>query len=212
MQHSDVLQYMFYSIDLFWPKNIGDVILILDKGEESMHKEFPSYVKIFYESFPERFPGMFYHWITNPIGRIGMQWSNLWADNYTDAEYVAIFDSDAVFTTYVSPDLFFKKNKLIMIGNPTFQKGMWTEASKWWVGEEYFNFMTQLPVVLSIKHLKKFRQFMLQRKPELGFFDNVVFSSHPTWWSFSQFCVYGNYLYQNHKDEFYWVQEVTLMR
>jgi hypothetical protein len=55
-----------------------------------------------------------------------MQWSNLWADNYTNAEYVAIFDSDAIFTTYVTPDLFFKDGKVIMMGNPTFQKGMWT--------------------------------------------------------------------------------------
>jgi hypothetical protein len=49
---------MFKSVELFWPKNIGDIILILDKGEEDLTAGVaPSYVKIFYESFPKGVPG-----------------------------------------------------------------------------------------------------------------------------------------------------------
>jgi hypothetical protein len=84
------------------------------------------------------------------------------------------------------------------------------KATEYWIGEEYFNFMIQLPVVVSTKHLPMFRQYVLSRHPA-PCFDDLVMQARSTWDTFSQFCVYGNYLYKKHKDEFYWALEVILI-
>jgi hypothetical protein len=37
---------MLRSVDLFWPKNIGQVIVVLDKGEEHVNVMLPDYIKV----------------------------------------------------------------------------------------------------------------------------------------------------------------------
>jgi hypothetical protein len=37
---------MLRSVDLFWPKNIGEVVVVLDKGEEHVNLMLPDYIKV----------------------------------------------------------------------------------------------------------------------------------------------------------------------
>jgi hypothetical protein len=65
-------------------------------------------------------------------GKMEMQWSNFYSDLYCKEEkYVAIFDSDAVLTMKVTPDLMFMVGKPVNLLSRDFQRGLWSSASNW---------------------------------------------------------------------------------
>lgn len=41
-----ILQFLFDSLDLLWPKGIGDVVLVLDEGEQQLSHIVPHWVKV----------------------------------------------------------------------------------------------------------------------------------------------------------------------
>lgn len=41
-----LLNLLFHSIDQMWPKNIGDVVLVMDEGQDMALDLVPSWVKV----------------------------------------------------------------------------------------------------------------------------------------------------------------------
>jgi len=198
-----LLPILFRSIELFWPKGIGKIIVVLDKNEEYLVRTLlPDYVSIFFEEFPPGVPG-----------RLGNQLSNFWADNYTSADYIAVVDSDVVFNTKITPDQLFYKDseKLILIANKHWQQELWQPGNDWWLGEEMYhgNFMVGLPVIYPRWVLPLFRKFVMERHGDLKYFDNVMieWSKKENWGYFSQFCILGNFMYQFHREKFHFTFE-----
>ncbi len=56
-----MVKYLLESAEYFWPKNLGDFIVITDHGAEWIEQFLPPHVKVFYETYP---PGV--------NGRLGM--------------------------------------------------------------------------------------------------------------------------------------------
>lgn len=89
-----LLAPLWRSIDLFWPKGIGEVVLVLDEGDAALGAELlvPPWVAVRYEK----------NYLDLP-GKILQQWSYGWADNYTSAPFIAIMDDDVVLNLKVCP-------------------------------------------------------------------------------------------------------------
>ena len=109
---------LFDSIELFWPKNLGRCIVVMDSHSQRdfyINVQLPSWCEVMYEEVNED---------NKRIGYWLQQYSNFWSDNYTTADYVAIFDSDSALNSPVTPDMLFDEyNKVIMFADPSFEKG-----------------------------------------------------------------------------------------
>ncbi|GJP30813.1 hypothetical protein CLOM_g7143 [Closterium sp. NIES-68] len=145
-----LLEVLFRSIEQMWPRGLGDVVLVLDEGEDIVRDLVPPWVKVYYEK----------NYLDLP-GKILQQWSYLWADNYTTAPYIAIIDDDVIFNLKVTPGLLFNltDGKPYVIGSRNTQRNHWLPSTRWLVGQHaYFaNFMVQLPFVFPRAVLPKFR-------------------------------------------------------
>lgn len=116
-----LLPPLFKSIELFWPKGIGKIVVVVDPQDlELVASIIPDYAEIHFESFIPGIPA-----------RLANQMTNFWVDNYTNADYVACIDSDLVLMTKVTPDLIFYNgtNKPIVIGNPSIQRSNWYKGN-----------------------------------------------------------------------------------
>ena len=94
---------MLESLVLFWPRFLGEVIIVLDEADRSRRQAIvpdrfalTHRLRIVYESTP-CLPGRIFNQISNPI----------LADHYSKAPIIAFIDSDVVFTAPVTPDFLF---------------------------------------------------------------------------------------------------------
>ena len=151
IKHGYLAHTMLRSIALFWPKGIGKVIAVLDNGEEPLAAMLPGWVTAVIkepESELENIDG----WHTKEF------W-NLWADNFTTADYVAFMDTDAPLITLITPDMLFRDNKLIVVGGP---QGTFIPSDRYLLGTEELigNFMYTLPWVVPRQIFPRMRAHM----------------------------------------------------
>ena len=139
IKHGYLAHIMLRSIELFWPKGIGKVIVILDSGEEHLATMLPPWVTTIFKEPESELDSM--------PGYLVKEFWNLWADNYTTADYVAFMDTDAPFITLITPDLLFRGNKLIVVGGSAHD---FVGPDEFLLGEEGHigNFMFTLPWVV----------------------------------------------------------------
>eukprot|EP01116_Phalansterium_solitarium_P013776 TRINITY_DN31193_c0_g1_i1.p1 TRINITY_DN31193_c0_g1~~TRINITY_DN31193_c0_g1_i1.p1 ORF type:complete len:430 (+),score=74.48 TRINITY_DN31193_c0_g1_i1:1743-3032(+) len=197
-----VLEYMFRSVELFWPKNVGRVIAVFDAEDEgNVQLALPPYVTVFYETVPPE--------LQATGGRYFNQWSQFWADNYTDAEYIVYIDSDSMLSTKVTYDLLFRDTpngrRSILIGSKEFQKGGWQPATEWYLRRpEVANFMDQLPMIFPRSMLAPLRDYVVKQHPECKSFDHCVLlggrqPAHVVS-TFVAYGVMGNFMYYEMPD------------
>ena len=109
---------LFDSIELFWPKNLGRCIVVMDSNSQRdfyINVQLPAWCEVMYEVVNED---------NKRIGYWLQQYSNFWSDNYTTADYIAIFDSDSALNSPVTPDMLFDdENRVLMFADPNFEKG-----------------------------------------------------------------------------------------
>mmetsp|Transcript_47401 Transcript_47401/g.88307 ORF Transcript_47401/g.88307 Transcript_47401/m.88307 type:complete len:318 (+) Transcript_47401:242-1195(+) len=153
----------FQSVELFWPKNIGEMILVLDEGDEWIEEAnfVPRDWRVEYEGEA-----------TPPLqGILTSYWSNYYTDKYCKSDYVAIGDSDMVFHTLLTPDLLFNltTKKPYMVINPTYQREYFMTGSTWWWGRneqdevtQVGNAMIRLPIVYPVAMFEQFRNFSVE--------------------------------------------------
>ena len=198
------LALLIESIQLYWPRCAGRVLLVLDRGEEDFAREnIPSWIDVLYSEFDYEMPG-----------RLGTQLFNMYSDQQGRSEYVAIIDSDTALVTPVTPDLIFNIKKKdgngnypqYLIADTQYQKGMWDKGDEWiFQGDsEKWNFMVTLPEVFP-------RAMFSQYRADVEAIHNNEFETtdlwqqfrttvYVGWMSMSQFCLLGNWMVKHWTD------------
>lgn len=165
---------LFDSIELFWPKNLGRCVVVMDVNSQRdfyINAQLPSWCEVLYEEVNED---------NKRIGYWLQQYSNFWSDNYTTADYVAIFDSDSALNSPVTPDMLFDdSNRVLMFADPAFEKGRFDQPNSKLLGnpsdEQHpnhtltkdakfrypINLMNNLPLVFHRSLFPSFRDFCL---------------------------------------------------
>lgn len=98
---SEMLELLLESVRLFWPMRRWQsrVIVVLDSESTADHalcRRLPTFVECRFEDDPAFLPA--------PAGGIvRAMWSLFYADIYSDAEWVAIMDADALFLHVWNP-------------------------------------------------------------------------------------------------------------
>mmetsp|Transcript_19349 Transcript_19349/g.31690 ORF Transcript_19349/g.31690 Transcript_19349/m.31690 type:complete len:435 (+) Transcript_19349:264-1568(+) len=203
---TSLLLMFFKSVDLFWPKNIGDIIVVLDEGEEYLVRPLlPAYVKVYFS----KFPSMPKH-IYAPAGFIGQQLFHLWCDNYTKSDFVAIADADSPFISKVTPDLLFRERKPIVIGLR--RESPYRQSTSWFLGSDAYyeaNFMMYLPAVFPVDLFPAIRRHILNAHPEVSYLDQIgaAYWMSPNRTRHIQFSLLGNFMYAHMRDRAYFVFE-----
>lgn len=217
----EIMRFMF-SYQLFWPHHelTNQIVFVLDDESEADHQMGEVLeavwgklyrVKAYTEKWPE--PGTL---LAKPIGYFRSQYSNFYSDQYSNAEYIAIIDTDAELFRRPNPDDLFVHNKPIMrfiSAHKPPQGHDFYLSTEWLIGRPYIgNFMVTFPVIIKRAHFHLLRTHILSHHPEFDTFEQVWgemnrrFDNH-----FGNFMLIGNYLFHYHYDEYEWRMEYFYM-
>jgi hypothetical protein len=191
----DEMKYLFESIEIFWPRFLGSVVVALDVGDEVfLDKLLPANPTHHYVIGFEHLPCI------SP--RVFNQYSYLNLDRHCTADYVVTIDSDCVFHTPVTPDLIFRQGKLILASSRTFQGAMWVSSidSMMGVGMYDGHYMVTQPVTFSLSTFSSFREWFYNSKG-ICYEDRLSRlppQHHP---NFCWMCQLGTYLERGHPTE-----------
>ena len=201
-------QIFIRSMKFFWHQENSpiDLAVILDserKGDhtfgEEIQKEYP-YPKVFYE-VDEKTYG------SKQTNR--MQWSMFWADRYTTKEYVGFIDTDSIFVSLVTDDMFFQDGRPSVHG--FYGTSFFSSFARMKVGtymflglKQVFKAMNYFPVIIKTKHLVQLREYIenLHGSPFDDVFRKVIGKE-----LVSQFSIMMNYCWYFHRDEYVWFME-----
>jgi len=197
---------MIESVQLFWPKCAGRVVLILDRGDEEFaHEHIPDWIEVMYSAFPAGFPG-----------RLGNQHFNMYSEQAATSEYIATIDSDVGLITYVTPDLVFNLNERdeagrvppIAVTDTDFQAGYWSKGDFWMFkgDSDDWNFMIALPIIFPRAMFPQYRAGVEAihdnefETTDLWEHYRVTKGDEWRWGAMSQFCLLGNWMVRHWKD------------
>jgi len=110
------------SVELYWPYQLWPVIIVLDAGsweDAAMTKNFPKWVQVHYDN-TTRSSARWTEVMDNEVVRRGIwdmlsSWSAWNLEKYTNAEFIAIADVNAIFHTWVRRELLFDGKGLARI-------------------------------------------------------------------------------------------------
>lgn len=143
------------------------------------------------------------------------QWYNLWADNFTNSEYVAFADTDTLFTAKVHYFDFFINEKPRVSGFFADMKPFWKnfyETTEQLIGKVTpLQTMSYFPVILKTQHLALIRNHVTSKMKSF-YFDHALeiiaksnlntATSSP--YSFSQFQIMTSFLWYYLRSEYFW--------
>eukprot|EP00929_Paragymnodinium_shiwhaense_P008194 TRINITY_DN112136_c0_g1_i1.p1 TRINITY_DN112136_c0_g1~~TRINITY_DN112136_c0_g1_i1.p1 ORF type:complete len:719 (+),score=26.47 TRINITY_DN112136_c0_g1_i1:221-2377(+) len=213
------LDLLIESVAIFWPAQWG-VIVALDatEADDALCKSMPPWVKCisidkppFYEEMRNT-PG------AQPLGMLEKEWSECWADRHSSADFIAIIDSDIVFTSFVLPQLLFQAGpKPIIMGHASHRLFVATVSALRieWVAE----FMDNFPLLIRRSHFRRLRDYIIRvykaEESSLDPFDaafmpfvkrvireGVKMKKQPEVMCFHS--MMGTFLYHFHRDSYVW--------
>ena len=201
-----VISYM-----LFWPHRTwlnSGVVVILDKESESDHRmgtvlsNLPPYPRVYYEEYKAN--TFCSDWAREGYSR--QQYSNFYSDNYTQAEYVAIVDSDAFFATPVTPDDLFIRGKPRILGYNGCCTGWHWSLEEAIGGYPMGEFMAVIgfPIIIKRAHFADVRTH-IRKRMKAGSFEEafkLICIKYPS--RYSQFDLIVHYLWRYRRDEYSW--------
>ncbi|CAB9524693.1 unknown protein [Seminavis robusta] len=192
------LAVMVKSLELYWPRCAGRVVIVLDVGDEEFARQnIPSWVEVMYSTFEYGMPG-----------RLGNQLFNMYTEQQGSSEYVAIMDTDTAFHTPITPDMLFNLEKEgappYIMAETTYQKGMWSKGDEWMFhgDSDDWNFMIKLPTVWPRAMFPQYRadvEAMHGNKKETTALWKDMWEADRIWWKMSQFCLLGNWMVRHWK-------------
>lgn len=143
----------------------------------------------------------------HPKGYLHQQVVKMHADDYTDADYILITDSDTLFNQPVTPESFMVDGKPIWIHTPWTQELLDHKGTATWkrVMEEFMGqspgseFMRRQPFVFPRHVFKSLRKLCVERHGvDL---ETYIMRSN----AFSEFNVMGFHCWLHHHDDFHWI-------
>lgn len=172
--------------DLFWPKNIGKKVILLDKGFEYLEAYITNNWNVYYEEY-------------NLKGEIRKQYSFYVAYKYCRSnKYIAYMDSDSIFTMKISKFMLFDEiNKPYFLYTNKIRNFRFNplyilkfNITKWGDG------MITFPVIVYTKHLIELDEYIEKmHNTTLEKVINKFFAS--------QFCVILEYVKKYYKNEYH---------
>ena len=212
------------SLQFFWPRDKIRFTGVLDDTTYSNDKERDDLITKFKSYFDDDLAdnvSIKFNPRTGPYYGRGwhlQQLIQLWADNYTDSEYIGYVDDDTLFTSAVYPyDLFDEKGRpriTVHAADDTPQNviGLLIAPEISYKFKPRFYSMVNFPVLVKREHLAKMREVMLANNPEYSYFDELfhylVFRGKNRPDGFCQFNVIVEYLYEYHREEYSWHLEM----
>ncbi|CAF1400705.1 unnamed protein product [Adineta steineri] len=196
------MKYLFESIEIFWPRFLGSIIIVLDAGDERI-------LEYLLPRRPTHHYVIAFEYTPCLPGRIFNQYSYLNLDRHSSADYVVTIDSDCIFHSPVTPDLIFRQGKVILPSSRTFQKEMWVKPLNSIMGAGMYDghYMVTQPVTFSLSTFSSFRQWFNESKGKC-YEDQIVQLSPNYYQEFCWMCQLGTYLERGHpqKSEYekYW--------
>lgn len=162
------LKYLTASVELFWPRDIGSIVLVLDESDRPIvHHLVPNDTRHDYVVRFEYAPCM--------PARIFNQVSYLFADHYSTADVMVTIDSDCVLFSPVTPSLIFRNDKIRLPHSRAFQAGMWENLVEFFIGPGTFKFHTMVsqPVTFHRSTFAAYRDWYKKRNGTC-YVDDVV--------------------------------------
>ena len=155
----DELHMLYPSIELFWPSFLGDVLIVLDQGDQDAMEAFrPANWQTTKQSYRFVFED-----VPCLSGRIFNQVSYLELGMHSTADFVVTTDSDTVFHTPVTPDLLFDKQGRVMLAVATkFQYDHWKQSAEFFTakGKYRHHAMISQPVTYAPSTLSEYLRWM----------------------------------------------------
>ncbi|XXQ39515.1 Glycosyltransferase 2-like domain-containing protein [Plasmodiophora brassicae] len=209
----EVTRLLIWSALLFWPRRHFRLVIVTDEEDpetpsvmnQTMHYarghqavrniEFRNNTLAFKQSGQER-----------------QQWIMFWADNFTDAEYIGLVDTDTVVTSRILyEDIFAEGDRprvRVVYGPPLCSPWIETpQGTLFATGfKEKFKGMSQFPVVVKRAHLHSFREHIRLHLNMTTFDDAVelLVSKKTSLLWFAQFNLIVNVLYELFYDDYVW--------
>jgi FkbM family methyltransferase len=138
-------------------------------------------------------------------GYLSQQIYKVYADTFTDADWILHMDSDAMFTRPVSPETYLidGKPRWMITPNSDLEKSLpWFEVIREFMGENAeFEFMRRFPFLFPRWFYPQFRQFILTQH---GVDAETYIKNRPNR-SFSEFNCMGAFAYKFLRDKFHWI-------
>lgn len=197
---------LLHSMNVFWnATRFGRLIIIFDDESLNDHT-FGMSLEKEYDWITVKYEQPMPH-IYHEVGRSRSQWSNFWADNYTDNAYIGIVDNDALMVTPPTESDFFRD------GKPIIQAKLGIGGDDWWhktpryteiaLGlPEMARCMSYFPVIIKRQHFAMMRTHIC-KTADSTYFDGV-FQNFSAAHEYSQFSIFCNYLWYFHRDEYEW--------
>jgi hypothetical protein len=198
------MKYLFESIEIFWPRFLGSIIIVLDAGDEAILKYFlPAKPTHHYIIAFEHTPCI--------TGRVFNQYSYLSLDQHSSADYVVTIDSDCVFHSPVTPDLIFRQGRVILASSRPFQRELWLKPLESMLGVGMYDatYMVTQPVTFSLSTFSSFRRWFYEAKGRC-YEDHLSQLSSDNYDYFCWMCQLGTYLERGDPEQTdyakYWFQ------
>ena len=215
------------TLEFFWPRENIRITAVIDNTAFSNDYERIQMISSFKSFFHNEVSDSVKIVINNQTnstlygpGWYLQQLLMLWADNFTDAEYIGFVDDDTLFTSPVnSYDLFDEAGRPRVIARSIFPEDV--PGSRNWLLASEFAFkrtprlyaMSYFPVIIKRDHLRLMRDDILSRHPQYTCFDDFysalihrkvrdvdIYGLAGV----SQFCLMMEYTFDAHRDEYSW--------
>lgn len=138
---------------------------------------------------------------------LSQQVFKLYADTFTDSDWILFTDSDTIFTRPVTPETYLKQGKFVWMMTPMKEahpdeQQAWRRVMRKFFGREpEYEFMRRHPFLLPRWLLADLREFCVkQHGVELK--DYVMAQPYR---EFTEFNILGMYAYEYHRDRFEWL-------
>jgi hypothetical protein len=188
---ADEMKYLLASVELFWPRFLGDIIVVLDPGDERYLEQIipAAYRTHSYRVVYEHCPCM--------PGRVFNQYSYITLDRYSQAQFVVTLDSDCAFHTPVTPDVLFnERGELKLAVSREFQRGAWSHMQQVVTGinADYGHSMVTQPVAFITSTLGSFRNWIQKTRGRC--YEDIVVDAilDGGWQSFCWMCQLNVYI------------------
>ena len=217
----ELKQTLIPTLQFFWPHDKLKVTAILDESTYSNDHEKDVMSTALKSLFSDKVPvNMKFNPLTNmTLYRSGWHLQQLvmmWADNFTEAEYIGFVDDDTIITSAVKPyDIFDEKGRPRVIAKAA-ADGVkdWNESSEISHKRKPKVYaMTYFPVVVKREHFAMMRKQIMAKNPEHSSFNDffVALANRDSHRSdnLSQFGIIMDYLYESHREEYSWHFETS---
>jgi drug/metabolite transporter (DMT)-like permease len=200
------MKYLFESIEIFWPRFLGSIIVVLDVGDEAI-------LKYFLPVKPTHHYVIEFEYIPCIPGRVFNQYSYLNLDRYSSADYIVTVDSDCFFHSPVTPDFIFRQGKVILASSRTFQRHLWLKPLESMLGVGMYDghYMVTQPITFSRSTFSSFRRWFYETKGKC-YEDHLSQLSPDNYFYFCWMCQLGTYLERGNPGQVeykkYWFQHL----